>query len=489
MGPFGQPSASNNLAISGAMSFNPQMHGSFSTHSQMSVDGETYMELSDATAIKLAQLQAKLNQRLGPEYLSQRPGPGGGPKLTYVEGWKVINIANEVFGFNGWSSSIVNLTTDFIDFNEESRRYTIGVTAIIRVTLRDGIFHEDIGYGMLENSKSKGAALDKCKKEAVTDGLKRCLRQFGNLLGNCLYDKSYTQEVVKIKVPPPKFEKHELYRRPEFEEPKPQTAQPSTTSVQSSSSSLAGPSRATSHNPVIKSEPLKPQPAKPLSSIPSHVQSAGPAAATPSNRGKMPAGPNLGLNTPITTPIQQIPLANQPRRVAFAPEPPVAEPDPAEESFSFYSDDDAILAAVDLAETDIGRPIDYDEGPSRLDESTDMSTASIPPNNASRSNTSAPRDHSNRVSQILEAQQQSQQRQLSNLRPSWSNENSNPLVRNDAPNLAGQSSDVKPSMFKRPNTPSAESLAAGEPENCTRSDTRRLESCSREQEEGRCTTT
>ena len=29
------------------------------------------------------------------------------------------------------------------------------------MTLRDGVFHEDIGYGMLENAKSKGAALDK----------------------------------------------------------------------------------------------------------------------------------------------------------------------------------------------------------------------------------------------------------------------------------------------------------------------------------------
>jgi len=40
-----------------------------------------------------------------------------------------------------------------------------------------------------------------CKKEAVTDGLKRALRNFGNLMGNCLYDKAYTQEVVKMKVP------------------------------------------------------------------------------------------------------------------------------------------------------------------------------------------------------------------------------------------------------------------------------------------------
>ncbi|TFK49114.1 recombination protein Rad52, partial [Heliocybe sulcata] len=160
------------------------------------------MDLSQETARKVAELQAKLDMRLGPEYISQRPGPGGGPKLTYAEGWKIINLANEVFGFNGWSSNVVSLSTDFIDFSEESRRYTVGVTAVVRVTLRDGVFHEDIGYGMLENSKSKGAALDKCKKEAVTDAIKRALRNFGNLLGNCLYDKAYAQEVVKIKVPP-----------------------------------------------------------------------------------------------------------------------------------------------------------------------------------------------------------------------------------------------------------------------------------------------
>ena len=58
---------------------------------------------------------------------------------------------------------MVNITTDFIDFNEESRRFNVGVTAIVRVTLRDGVFHEDVGYGLLENSKSKGAALDKVR--------------------------------------------------------------------------------------------------------------------------------------------------------------------------------------------------------------------------------------------------------------------------------------------------------------------------------------
>lgn len=110
-----------------------------------------------------------------------------GPKLTYAEGWKVINLANEVFGFDGWASSITNLTVDFVswpgiwiflrltvpfpqvDFNEQSQRYCVGVTAIVRVTLRDGVFHEDIGYGGVENLKSKGAALDKVHYHSFED--------------------------------------------------------------------------------------------------------------------------------------------------------------------------------------------------------------------------------------------------------------------------------------------------------------------------------
>jgi recombination DNA repair RAD52 pathway protein len=37
-----------------------------------------------------------------------------GSKLTYAEGWKIINLANEVFGFNGWSSSVLSITTDYV---------------------------------------------------------------------------------------------------------------------------------------------------------------------------------------------------------------------------------------------------------------------------------------------------------------------------------------------------------------------------------------
>lgn len=184
--PFGQPLHSSQIASWGPMAYAPQMHGNFPSHpafththvehdssmilsglnddmSMADRSGPSLMDLSTATAQKIASLQAKLDRKLGPEYISQRPGPGGGPKLTYVEGWKIINLANEVFGFDGWSSSVVNLNTDFVDYSEETRRFSVGVSAVIKVTLRDGTYHEDVGYGILENSKSKGAALDKVR--------------------------------------------------------------------------------------------------------------------------------------------------------------------------------------------------------------------------------------------------------------------------------------------------------------------------------------
>ena len=44
----------------------------------------------------------------------------------------------------------------------------------------------------------------------MTDGVKRALRNFGNILGLCLYEKSFTQEVIKIKPQPVVREVHQL---------------------------------------------------------------------------------------------------------------------------------------------------------------------------------------------------------------------------------------------------------------------------------------
>jgi DNA repair and recombination protein RAD52 len=46
--------------------------------------------------------------------------------------------------------------------------------------------------------KSKALSIEKARKEAVTDGLKRALKSFGNALGNCLSDKDYMRIVAGL---------------------------------------------------------------------------------------------------------------------------------------------------------------------------------------------------------------------------------------------------------------------------------------------------
>jgi DNA recombination protein Rad52 len=63
---------------------------------------------------------------------------------------------------------VVSLGEDFCEASPNDR-WTLGISAVIRVTLKDGCYHEDLGFGVAENIKGKGAALEKAKKEAITD--------------------------------------------------------------------------------------------------------------------------------------------------------------------------------------------------------------------------------------------------------------------------------------------------------------------------------
>eukprot|EP01135_Chromosphaera_perkinsii_P005897 Nk52_evm30s370 gene=Nk52_evmTU30s370 len=132
-----------------------------------------------------------LQEKLHPESISYRSGTGG--KVAYLEGWKSLELANSIFGYDGWSSSVIECVVDACEQGREGR-YSIGVHALIRVQIAGGAFHEDIGYGIMENCKSKVQGLQKAKKEAITDGIKRALRLFGNALGNSIYDKDHIKQ-------------------------------------------------------------------------------------------------------------------------------------------------------------------------------------------------------------------------------------------------------------------------------------------------------
>ncbi len=60
-------------------------------------------------------------------------------------------------------------------------------------------------------------AFEKAKKEGTTDALKRTLRSFGNVLGNCIYDQDYVKQVTKLKAQPfRKFDQDNLHRHADF---------------------------------------------------------------------------------------------------------------------------------------------------------------------------------------------------------------------------------------------------------------------------------
>ncbi|KAI4146203.1 MAG: hypothetical protein LQ341_002150 [Variospora aurantia] len=176
------------------------------------------------TAQEIATLSSRLEKQLGPEYISTRPGPSG-QRVPYLPADKCINLANEVFGFNGWSSGIQQIQIDFVDENQSTGKVSLGLSVLVRVTLKDGTYHEveflrilstGLGYGHIENCKGKAAAFEKAKKEGTTDALKRALRNFGNILGNCVYDKDYISKVTKIRVAPSRWDPENLHRHSDY---------------------------------------------------------------------------------------------------------------------------------------------------------------------------------------------------------------------------------------------------------------------------------
>ena len=144
-----------------------------------------------------ARIAEQLQLNLGRDHLASRRGAGG-MKLTYVEGWRVIDLANTTFAFNGWSCKLLQCVTEFAE-ETSSGKWNVACSATVRVTLRDGTSHEDVGFGTAEGLRSRSASLEKAKKQAVTDARKRTLRIFGNGMGNCIYNKKHVKEVQSTR--------------------------------------------------------------------------------------------------------------------------------------------------------------------------------------------------------------------------------------------------------------------------------------------------
>lgn len=129
---------------------------------------------------QLEQLQAPLD----PSRVKQRRQ--GGRPISYLEGYDVIEAANAIFGYDGWSYAVQDV--QFV------RMHDVGFyQAIVKVKVGD-VERTDVGCCDVAVGRDRGIdsasadAFGTALKGAVTDGLKRALRTFGNQFGNSLYD-------------------------------------------------------------------------------------------------------------------------------------------------------------------------------------------------------------------------------------------------------------------------------------------------------------
>ena len=75
-----------------------------------------------------------------------------------------IDIANEIFGLSGWNSAIRDIPVDFVQDHLETKRVSVGISAIVRVTRKDGTYHEAVGYGQIKDCESKARAFAEAKR-------------------------------------------------------------------------------------------------------------------------------------------------------------------------------------------------------------------------------------------------------------------------------------------------------------------------------------
>ena len=135
---------------------------------------------------------------------AKRVGPGG-KRIAYVEGWMVLDKANEIFGATGWSCEIKSIKCNCRRDSTKGGYYA-KTMVVCRVTLQDGTAHEDVSVAGRYARTEHEAEMMACKT-AVTDARKRVLRCFGRHLGNSVYDKAgmKRQASAPAAMPAPKF--------------------------------------------------------------------------------------------------------------------------------------------------------------------------------------------------------------------------------------------------------------------------------------------
>lgn len=131
-----------------------------------------------------------LAQPLSQDFIGERDMRDG-RSVQFLEGWAAIDQANRLFGFDAWGAELVDSVSyhplRLIDDLNQERLATGVYTATVRVTVRGCVPKSDIGCAFVKADTPEEH--ETACKGAVTDAMKRALRQYGDQFGNRLYDK------------------------------------------------------------------------------------------------------------------------------------------------------------------------------------------------------------------------------------------------------------------------------------------------------------
>ena len=129
-----------------------------------------------------------LEQPLDPSLVSRRDGRGN-RSYDYIEGHTVIDQANKIFGYGGWGYELVGDVSlrriEKVDVRTGELKVNYAYSAPVRVSVVGAPPRTDIGFHVVTDDNPEGH--ETAAKGAVTDGLKRALRSFGDRFGNGLY--------------------------------------------------------------------------------------------------------------------------------------------------------------------------------------------------------------------------------------------------------------------------------------------------------------
>jgi DNA recombination protein Rad52 len=144
-------------------------------------------------------IQTAIDKYASPEYIQFRTGENG-ERQHYIPEDVLVRLANAIFGYDGWSSQLMDVKSNDIDPHVEDMEndWTREVTVVTRVTLtRSGTFHEGVGFGRCAavNRVGKTLAWMRALEEARKDSFETAMGLFGNVFGGCLDDEEYMEDV------------------------------------------------------------------------------------------------------------------------------------------------------------------------------------------------------------------------------------------------------------------------------------------------------